>query len=83
MEWVDLTLAMDYSFTSSAELTHTVGDSKTNHFLTDSTENRAVSSRRSRLVLWEGVGGGEEHGDGGQELGDGEEGLDGWKERLV
>ena len=69
MKWVDFTTTMDYSFAGRAKLTYTVGDSKTNDFLTESTENRAGSSSVSLLVLWEGVGGGEQHGDG-------EEGLD-------
>ena len=68
MNRVDFTATMDNSIAGRVNLTNTVGDAKTNDFLTDSTDKCSVNSRVSLLVLWECVAHGEHHGDDQEDL---------------
>ena len=68
MNRVDFTATMDNSIAGRVNLTNTVGDAKTNDFLTDSTDKCSVNCLVSLLRLWECVRHGQYHGDGQEGL---------------
>ena len=68
MNRVDFTATMDNSIAGRVNLTNTVGDAKTNDFLTDSTDKCSVNCLVSLLGLWQCVRHGHHHRDGQEGL---------------